>query len=131
VVKNCIAFTILIRNWGPQMRYMNTLLGLVLHCVLILLAYTPLFIRCFNVGLHNTYPIIILFWLMSFNEMLLAVTPPSVIVLPVCSFMFSIVFGLFMTQLFPWIYPFLLLAFFIFVLSLFLQFLITLIWFVN
>ena len=109
------------------MRYMHAMLGLILHCVLILLAYVPLFIRCIDVGLHDTYPVIFIFWLLSLNEILLSITPPSVMVLPACSFMFSMVFGLFMTNLFPWIYPFLILGLFIFVLGVLLQFLITLV----
>ncbi|MFX1518543.1 MAG: hypothetical protein ACFFCD_01265 [Promethearchaeota archaeon] len=109
------------------MRYLNTVLGLLLHSVLILIAYMPIFERCIATGFYDTYPVVILFWLLSLNETLLAITPPSVMILPVCSFAFSIVIGLFITQMFPWIYPFLILGLLIFVLSLFLQFLITLI----
>lgn len=110
-----------------KMRYLNALSGLLLHFLLILLAYAPLFVRCMNTRLYEIYPVIILFLFLSLNEMLLAITPPSVMVLPVCSFIFSIIIGLLITQIYPWIYPFMILGLFVFVLGLILQFLITLI----
>lgn len=112
-----------------RMRYLNTVLGLLLHVILILLAYVPLFVRCIDSGLQDTYPVIVLFSLLSLNEILLSITPPSVMVLPVCTFTYSMVIGFFITQVFPWIYPFLIMGLFIFVLGLLLQFVITLVWF--
>jgi len=109
------------------MRYLNAVLGLILHGVIIILAYIPLFVRCLNLGFRDTYPVLILFWLLSLNELLLAITPPSVLVLPVCLFSFSMVIGFFFTHIFPWVYPFLVFGFILFVLGLLLQFLITLI----
>lgn len=110
-----------------RMRYLNTVLGLLLHVILILLAYVPLFVRCIDSGLQDTYPVIVLFSLLSLNEILLSITPPSVMVLPVCTFTYSMVIGFFITQVFPWIYPFLIMGLFIFVLGLLLQFVITLV----
>jgi len=109
------------------MRYLNVVLGLILHGVIILLAYIPLFVLCLKLGFHDTYPVLLIFWLLSLNELLLSITPPSVLVLPVCSFSFSMVIGFFFTHLFPWIYPFLVFGVILFVLGLLLQFLITLI----
>lgn len=110
------------------MRYLNYILGLILHSVILLLAYVPLYMHCIDLGLYATYPIIILFWLLSINEILLAITPPSVMVLPVCSFTVSIIIGLFMTNIYPWIHPFLIIGSFIFVFGLLIQFLINLVW---
>lgn len=113
--------TILVR-----MRYFNAMLGLLMHCLLIVIAYAPLFMYCSDFAFNKAYPVIILFWVFSINELLLALTPSSVMILPVCSFSFSMIIGFFIALFFSWIYPFLIIGLLIFVLGLFLQFLVNL-----
>jgi len=120
-LKKTLTLIILVR-----MRYFNAMLGLILHSLLIVIAYSPLFMHCGDLGFNKAYPVIIIFWILSINELLLAVTPPSVMILPVCSFSFSMVIGILTAQFFSWIYPFLVIGLLIFVLGLFLQFLINL-----
>lgn len=109
-----------------RMRYFNAMFGLILHSLLIVIAYAPLFMYCSDLGFNKANPVVILFLVFSINELLLALTPPSVLILPVCSFSFSMIIGIFIAQFFSWIYPFLIIGLLIFVLGLFLQFLINL-----
>lgn len=109
------------------MRYLNTILGLIIHSLLILFAYAPLFMLFGDLRFNEIYPVIILFWILSINEIFLAVTPSSVMILPVCSFSFTMIIGFIISHTFPWIYPFLIIGLLFFVLGVFLQFLITLI----
>jgi len=120
-LKKTLTLVILVR-----MRYFNAMLGLILHSLLIVIAYAPLFIHCGDLGFNKAYPVLFLFWILSINELLLAVTPPSVMVLPVCSFSFIMVIGISIAQFFSWIYPFLIIGLLIFILGLFLQFLVNL-----